>query len=104
MDFTEQIYELTNLFSESEKFGLIPQLQRAVVSRPSNIAEGTGRNSMKELKQFLSIALRSVFELETQLLFSERLNYIKKINNETPLVELKSIGKMIHSLRKTLKV
>ena len=58
-------------------------MRRAAVSIPSNIAEGSGRNSDKELKRFLEIALGSLFELNTQLIISEQLNYIDNRALET---------------------
>ena len=62
----------TSKFPASEKFGLMQQIRRAAVSIPSNIAEGQFRNSTKEFKQFLSIALGSAAELETQLIIANR--------------------------------
>jgi four helix bundle protein len=59
------IYAATSQFLPSENFGLVQQIRRAAVSIPSNIAEGQFRNSTKEFKQFLSIALGSAAELET---------------------------------------
>jgi four helix bundle protein len=63
--FVKKVYQVTNNFPASEKFGLIKQIRRAAVSIPSNIAEGQGRNSTKEFKQFLAISLGSLATLET---------------------------------------
>jgi four helix bundle protein len=61
------IYTLVSNFSDFEKFGLSSQMTRSAVSIPSNIAEGCGRGSTKDLNRFLNISLGSCFELETQL-------------------------------------
>lgn len=64
------VYQLTKRFPDSERFGLISQLNRCSVSIPSNIAEGAGRNTSGEFKQFLGISIGSLYELETQLIIS----------------------------------
>ena len=65
MDLVESVYQMTNSFPDSEKFGLTNQIRRAVVSIPSNIAEGSGIKSDKELIQFIYIAIGSLAEVET---------------------------------------
>jgi four helix bundle protein len=70
LKFVKDIYQVTSDFPSSEKFGLAQQIRRAAVSIPSNIAEGQFRNSSKEFKQFLSVALGSAAELETQLIIA----------------------------------
>lgn len=70
MDLVEMVYRLTDDFPDSEKFGLKNQIRRAVVSIPSNIAEGSGRKSDKELIQFIHIAFGSLAEVETHYLIS----------------------------------
>ena len=67
MELVEVVYKLTKNFPDNEKFNLVSQINRSAVSIPSNIAEGKGRNSDKEFKQFLYIARGSLFELRTQL-------------------------------------
>jgi four helix bundle protein len=64
---------LTGNFPPSEKFGLISQINRAAVSIPSNIAEGSSRKSEKDYNRFIEISLGSSFELETQLLIAQKL-------------------------------
>ena len=66
MKLAKLVYEHTKNFPSDERFGLVPQMRRAAVSVPSNIAEGFNRHSTKEYKQFLSVALGSVGELATQ--------------------------------------
>ena len=77
MDFVVEIYQLTKTFPQSECYGLTSQIRRAAVSIPSNISEGSARKNTKEFIQFLYIAQGSLSEVETQLLISERLEYIK---------------------------
>ncbi|QFR42541.1 four helix bundle protein [Sulfurimonas xiamenensis] len=78
MDLVENVYRLVKLFPKEEIYALTDQLKRAVVSVPSNIAEGQNRNTDKEFVQFLYIALGSASEVETQLLIAKRLNYLQK--------------------------
>ena len=68
-------FRLTSSFPKEEKFGLISQLNRACVSIPSNIAEGSSRNSSKDYNRFIQISLGSCFEAETQLLIAIELNF-----------------------------
>ena len=74
--FCSKIYAVTSKFPDSEKFGLTNQLRRASVSIPSNIAEGSSRNSNKDFARFLQISIGSAYEIETQLLISADLNFI----------------------------
>jgi four helix bundle protein len=78
MDLVVFIYHLTRAFPIEEKYGLISQVQRCAVSIPSNIAEGSGRVSKKEFQHFISIAMGSSFELETQVILALNFNYISK--------------------------
>ena len=64
-DIVKDVYDVTSLLPDSEKFGIASQAQRSAVSIPSNIAEGQQRNSSKEFKQFISIARGSAAELST---------------------------------------
>lgn len=97
-----KIYTKTSSFPKEEKFGLISQLRRCVVSISSNIAEGAGRNSKKEFQHFLSIAYGSACELETQMIIAQNLNFIDRSANEVILNEINEIQKMIYSFSKTL--
>ena len=75
MDLAQAIYEITEALPKMETYGLISQMTRAAVSVPSNIAEGSGRTD-KDFSHFLTIALGSLFELNTQIMLSERIGYL----------------------------
>lgn len=77
MELVKEIYNITGTFPKDEQYGLTSQMRRAAISIPSNIAEGFRRRYAKEHKQFLSIALGSAAELETQVLIAKDLGYIK---------------------------
>ncbi|OCX50955.1 four helix bundle protein [Mucilaginibacter sp. PPCGB 2223] len=98
-----EIYLVTGSFPDKERFNLISQINRAAVSIPSNIAEGAGRNSDKEFIQFLSIAHASSYELETQLIVSNNLGYIKKEELNKLLESIEELQKMNFSLQQKLK-
>lgn len=89
-------YELTASFPKSEQFGIISQIRRCVVSVPSNIAEGCGRQYKKETIQFLSIARGSLYELETQLYISKDLSYISEDQLSTCLNKIEALGKLLN--------
>ena len=80
MDLAQEVYEITENLPKKETYGIISQMTRAAVSVPSNIAEGSGRTD-KDFSHFLSIAIGSLFELNTQIMLSERIGYID--NNQT---------------------
>ena len=104
MMLAKQVYEVTASFPSNEKYGLVSQMNRSVISIPSNIAEGSGRGSDKEFTHFLSIALGSAYELETQLLLAQSLGFIKP-NLLPGLLELvHKIQRMINKFKGRLKV
>ena len=76
MDLTVDIYQLAKNLPDSEKYGLINQMQRCSVSVPSNIAEGYGRYSDAELAHYLRVSRGSLYELITQTTLCNRLGYI----------------------------
>ena len=76
LEILRLVYDLSNKFPESEKYGLTVQIKRAVVSILSNIAESSGRNSNQQMINFLSISKGSAFEVVAQLIIAFELNYI----------------------------
>jgi len=92
------IYGLTKSFPKDELYGLTSQMRRAAISIPSNIAEGAGRNHDKVFLQFLYIALGSLAELETQLVITERLNYIPVQELDIPINLIKLIRSQVSGL------
>ncbi|MEY4038403.1 MAG: hypothetical protein RIR67_713 [Bacteroidota bacterium] len=101
--FCSKIYAVTSNFPDNEKFGITNQLRRASVSIPSNIAEGSSRASNKEFSRFLEIAIGSAYEIETQLLISNDLEFLEFDTLKILLYELEEIIKMISKFRSTLK-
>lgn len=89
-------YSLTINFPKSEVYSLTNQINRSVVSIPSNIAEGIARQSDKETIQFLYIAKGSLFELETQFYLAFDLNYISENQINEILKEIESCKKLLN--------
>ena len=98
----KEIYLFTNLFPRSELYGLVSQMRRSSVSIPSNIAEGFARRSPKENCQFISIALGSLSELETQVLLAKDLKFADSPRTEEIEGLLLEIRKMLIVLRQRL--
>ena len=102
IDLATIIYSITKSFPDNEKYGLTQQLQRAIISVSSNIAEGSGRQTRADFKHFLSMALGSLYEVESQLVVSYKLEYISKNQLQSTIDEVTEIQKMIYSLRSKL--
>lgn len=101
-NLVKTIYLLSDNFPDSEKFGLSSQIRRAVISIPSNIAEGSGRNSIADFKRFLDIAIGSLCEVETQLYLSYDLGFVNKEKAKVIVNEVIQIRKMIIGYKKSL--
>ncbi|RLJ32098.1 four helix bundle protein [Chryseobacterium sp. 7] len=99
----KHVYIICPEISNDEKYGLISQIKRCTISIPSNIAEGSGRNSNKEFNHFLAIALGSAFELQTQLILVKELNLLAEEKVNVLLNEVSEIQKMIYSFKNNLK-
>ena len=78
IEIVDKIYSITDKFPKEELYGIVSQMRRAAISIPSNIAEGFVRHHTNEYKQFLYISLGSCAELDTQLIISNRRNYVTK--------------------------
>ena len=103
MELTRIIYTLTKRFPQGEIFGLTNQIRRAVLSIPSNIAEGFGRNSDKQFIHFLKIAKGSAAELETQLLISRDLSYLTAKDAKSTLALYDEIARMLGALIRNIE-
>ena len=100
MVLVEEVYVILAEFPEIDKFCLISQIRRCVISIPSNIAEGSSRGSTKDFIRFLNMASGSLSEIETQLVIAERLGYI----TFTPDLQniIMAIRKMLYRLKQSL--
>lgn len=102
MDMTVEVYELTELFPSQERYALTSQLTRAAASVPANIAEGSGRGSVKDYANFLAIARGSLMETETFLLLAVRLHYLNEQQIQKTLAVINEEERMLNSLRAKL--
>lgn len=102
MKLAKEVYTATAEFPDSEKYGIISQMRRCSVSIPSNIAEGSSRNSDKEFSYFLRVSLGSSFELETQLTLAGDSGFISLTHQTTLNDQVVLIQKKISNFLKTL--
>jgi four helix bundle protein len=93
-----KIYEITSIFPKTEQYNLVSQINRAVVSIPTNIAEGCGRETQKELIRFLYFSSGSTHELEYLIYLSSDLKLIEKETSIKVLEDIVEIKKMLASL------
>ena len=100
MDLVAEVYQVVKKLPKEELYALSDQIRRAVISIPSNIAEGYGRNSSKEFSHFISIAKGSKSELETQLLLCVKIDYLKESDIQNVMYLIDQVGKMLYSLQK----
>jgi four helix bundle protein len=98
MDLVLEVYRSTSSFPKQETYGLTSQMRRAAVSIPSNIAEGKGRFSRKELLQFLFHARGSLLELQTQITIGRELGFLAIVEGKR-LTDLASeVGRLLNGL------
>lgn len=101
MDLVEMDYAATSKFPREERYGLTEQVRRSAVSVPCNIAEGTCRNSSRELFHYLGIATGSIGELETQLELPIRFKYLPA--DIEALKQARRVGRLAHALRSAIR-
>ena len=101
MKLVVQVYKATRNFPKHEQYGLISQMRRSVISIPSIIAEGHGRNSDKEIVRFLDIARGSIFELDTQIEISRQLDFLNTQEFNIIFNLLDETSRMLSGLRKS---
>ena len=103
MDFAIDVYRATREFPREEIYGLVTQLRRAAVSIASNIAEGKGRFSDRELLYFLSNARGSLYEAQTQIVLARRLNLLGATGSEKLSSEAAEVGRLLNGLIRVLR-
>ena len=101
MELTDVVYRLVRRFPSEERYALGDQLRRAVVSVPSNIAEGFGRDSHKDFAHFLSQAKGSLYEVDTQLEVAVRQGFLK--TDDIPFELMNSVSKLLGALSRRLR-
>ena len=101
LDLVEYVYGTVGQFPKEEKYALGDQLRRAVVSVPSNIAEGVGRSTDKEKAHFMSMAYSSLMEVLCQMEIAYRLKYISEDEFRTVENRIESVAKILSGLRNT---
>lgn len=103
MKLAKQAYCLSAMFPKEERFALADQVRRSAVSVPSNIAEGQGRITKGEFKQFLGHARGSLYELETQIRLATELKYLDKSVLNEFMQAAREVGKLLNGLLASLK-
>lgn len=103
MDLVFDVYQLASQLPTEERFGLRSQITRAAVSIPSDIAEGSAKTSKKDYKNYLEMSLASAYEVETQVLIIDRLNFGAKELRDKLLLVLDEEQKMITSFIKSVE-
>lgn len=101
VDYATFVYKVTSKMPWFEKKGLCDQLQRAVVSISSNIAEGAARSSDADFAHFLDFALGSAFEVETQLTIAKNVGYFKNVDVNLDL-DYQGLMDRVHSIERQL--
>jgi len=104
IDLVTNVYSKTKKFPQSEKFGLVNQMRKCAVSIPSNIAEGSARNSTKDYLKFLYISLGSATELDTQVIICEKLGLMKSNEKIELTGKLGEVIRLLHGLIKRNKL
>jgi four helix bundle protein len=102
MELVVAVYKLSKNFPKEELYGLTSQLRRAAVSIPANIAEGQGRRSKTEFKQFLGHARGSLLELDTHLELALRLEYLDSKEHASVQEQLREVGRITNGLMRSL--
>ncbi len=102
VELCKQVYSVSALFPDAERFGLTAQVRRAAVSVPSNIAEGYGRRRRQDYVRFLDMALGSAYEVETQLILARELGFVET-GDVGPCMDLvQEVGRVLFGLARSL--
>ncbi len=103
VDLVTEIYRMTRGFPPDEIYGLTSQLRRAAVSIPSNIAEGQGRLSKGEFRQFLGQARGSLLEVETQTIIARNLGFLEDATAKNTLQKSAEVNRILNGLLGSLE-
>lgn len=103
VDLAVKVYKITTEFPNEEKFGITSQMRRSSVSIPSNIAEGTAKNTSKAVLNSLDISLGESFELETQAIIAQRVGLLDQKTFDELEGDLSEVQRMIHGFMQTLE-
>ncbi len=103
MALVTEVYRATNSFPENETRGISDQMRRAAVSVVANIAEGQGRNTHREFRQFLGYSKGSLTELETELLICRNLSYLDEHEADELLIRCDGVSRLVNGLMNSLK-
>ncbi len=104
MDLVVAVYGCTQRWPDEERYGLVSQIRRAAISIPSNIAEGKGRASDRELIKFLNYARGSVYEVQTQIRLACRLKYLPDKAADTIAGQAAEVGRVINGLIRAIGI
>lgn len=104
IELVVEVYLLTSKFPKSELFAIVQQLRRAVVSIPSNIAEGYGRRTSKEHTQFYLISFGSALELETQIIISKKLKLAEDYDYSKIDLLLNEVIRMLNKMTSSARL
>jgi four helix bundle protein len=104
MKLMRQVYEVTRFYPADEKFGLVAETRKTARSVPANVAEGKMRTSGRDFRKFVSIALGSLGELQTQVLMALELEYLEKAAVEVVERDIEEIGRMLRGLEQALAI
>jgi four helix bundle protein len=102
VEFADQVYELTALFPDTERFGLTSQMRRATVSISSNIAEGSGRPSDKDFAHFVAVAYGSLMEVVSQAEIAVRRGFLDHAKREAIYTNAEELARMLSGLKRSL--
>ena len=102
MDLVDRVYDVMKTFPTEERYALCDQLRRAVVSVPSNIAEGLGRMSRKDQSRFMEISYGSLMEVYCQLSIAKRRGYIPEDVFKSMAEDIANVARPLSGLRSSL--
>lgn len=101
IEFAKKVYEITESFPDIEKFGLVSQIRRAVVSISSNVAEGSAKQSLKDQARFTEMAFGSLMEILNQMILSFKLKFIKEKDYIDIRNYIENLSRQLNALKKS---